>query len=416
MAPRVLIIVENDSLPSDHHVWNQCRALSRAGYRVSVICPWGARRDTEPFERLEGVEIHRYRPAPAGGGALGYAREYAIALWQSARLALRLSRQGRFAVVHASSPPDVMLLAALPLRLCGARFVFDQHDLSPELYLTRFKPGPVHRATLLAERLAYRLADVVLSVNESYRLIAVERGRRRPEDVFVVRTGPDLTRLRRTDPGPALKRGRAHLLGYVGLMGSQDGIDHALRALAALQELRDDWRAIFMGDGEVLEEMRALAGELGLGDRVEFTGWVDHPTIARVLSTCDIGLAPDPHSPLNDVSSMVKISEYMALGLPIVSYDLRESRAAAGESAVYACGNDEADFAARIDELLDDPERRERMGALGRERAERWLAWEHQERSLLAAYERALGRAAPAAASPPDVSSSAAQTFVSQHD
>lgn len=412
----MLIIVENEPLPSDRHVWNQCRALTGAGYEVSVICPWGARRDTEPFQRLEGVDIHRYRPAPATGGALGYAREYAVALWQSARLALRLSRRGRFALVHATSPPDVMLLAALPLRLGGARFVFDQHDLSPELYLTRFGPGLMHRATLLAERLAYRMADVVLSMNESYRRIAMERGRRRPEDLFVVRTGPDLARLRRTEPDPALRRGRAHLLGYVGVMGAQDGVDHALRALGALRERRDDWQAIFMGDGDVLDEMRALAAELGLRDRVEFTGWVDHGTIARVLSTCDVGLAPDPRSPLNDVSSMVKVSEYMALGVPIVSYDLRESQAAAGDSAVYARDNDEREFAARIGELLDDPARRERMGALGRERAERFLAWEHQERSLLAAYERALGPAAPAPAETAPISSAPAQTFVSQHD
>ena len=193
-------------------------------------------------------------------------------------------------------------------------------------------------------------------------------------------------------PDPALKRGRAHLLSYVGVMGPQDGVDQALRALAELRKLRDDWRAIFMGSGEVLDEMRALADELGLGDVVEFTGWVEHDLIRRVLSTSDVCLAPDPKSPLNDVSSMVKISEYMAMSKAMVSFDLMESRAAAGEAALYARDGDVAGFAGLVDELLDDPARRAAMGADGRRRAESMLAWEHQERALLAAYERALGK------------------------
>jgi glycosyltransferase involved in cell wall biosynthesis len=300
--------------------------------------------------------------------------------------------------VHACSPPDFLLLAMLSLRRRGARFVFDHHDLTPELYASRFggEGGLMHRATLVAEQVAFRLADVVLSVNESYRRIAIERGRRSPDDVAVVRTGPDLTRFTPTPPDPRLKQGRAHLLSYVGVMGPQDGVDQALRALAALRERRDDWRAIFMGSGEVLEEMRALADELGIGDVVEFTGWVEHDFIRRVLSTSDVCLAPDPKNPLNDVSSMVKISEYMAMSRAVVSFDLRESRAAAGEAAAYAAAGDIAGFAELVDELLDDPACREAMGALGRARAQSVLAWEHQERALLAAYDRALGTAAVA--------------------
>jgi glycosyltransferase involved in cell wall biosynthesis len=391
--PRVLILVQNEPAPSDRHVWNQATALQRNGYEVTIICPKGQDRDRDAFEHRDGVDIHRYTPRIAEGGAVSFGLEYAWALWQTRRLARRLARERPFDIVHACSPPDFLLLAALSLRRRGARFVFDHHDLTPELFASRFgrEGGLVHRVTLAAEQVAFRLADVVLSVNESYRKVAISRGRRRPEDVSVVRTGPDLSRFTPSAPDPALKRGREHLLSYVGVMGPQDGVDHALRALAALRKRRDDWHATFMGSGDVLEDMRALASELGLDDVVEFTGWVEHDTISRVLSTSDVCLAPDPKSPLNDVSSMVKISEYMAMSRPMVSYDLMESRTAAGDAAVYA--DDVEGFARLIDELLDDPARREAMGAIGRERAESMLAWEHQERSLLAAYERVLGRA-----------------------
>jgi len=389
---RVLILVQNESVPGDRHAWNECRALNRAGYDVSVVCPRGLGRDRDHSERIEGIQIHRYEPRVSDGGVVGYAREYASALLQMTRMARRLAKGGRFSVVHACSPPDFMLLAALSLRLQGATFIFDHHDLTPELFLTRFNPGGglLYRATLLGERLAFRLGDVILSVNESYRSVALTRGRRKPEDVFVVRTGPDLTRFTPTEPEPALKHGKRFLLSYVGVMGPQDGVDHALAALAVLKHRRTDWHATFMGNGEMLDEMRRLATELELDELVEFTGWVEHDTVRRFLSTSDICLAPDPKNPLNDVSSMVKISEYMAMSRPIVSYELTESRISAGDAAVYAAANDVDDFADKLDALLDDPEARERMSRLGRERAEAMLAWEHQERSLLAAYERAL--------------------------
>ncbi|HEX7298625.1 MAG TPA: glycosyltransferase family 4 protein [Solirubrobacteraceae bacterium] len=389
---RVLILIQNEPAPSDRHVWNQARALTRAGHEVTIICPKGADRDRDAFERLEGIAIHRYDARCGDGGPLGYALEYASALWSIGRLARRLAAERPFDLVHACSPPDFLLLAALPLRRRGARFVFDHHDLTPELFVSRFgrEGGLLHKLTLRAERIAFRLADVVLSVNDSYRRVAMSRGGRRPEDVSVVRTGPDLARFTPTASDPALKRGRAHLLSYVGVMGPQDGVDQALRALALLRERRDDWHAIFMGSGDVLEDMNALTGQLGLGDVVEFTGWLEHDAIRRVLSTSDVCLAPDPKSPLNDISSMVKISEYMAVSRPIVSFDLMESIASAGEAAVYAQADDLAGFARLIDELLDDEPRREAMGAAGRARAERLLAWEHQERALLAAYERAL--------------------------
>jgi glycosyltransferase involved in cell wall biosynthesis len=388
---RVLILLQNESAPSDRHVWNEATAATRAGYDVTVICPAGSSRDRGAFEEREGVTIHRYRPRSAGERARGYALEYLAALWTIRRLARRIGRRGPIAIVHACSPPDFLLLAALGLRRRGARFLFDHHDLTPELYRSRFGGGAVHRLTLAAEQIAFRSADLVLSVNDSYRRVAIERGRRDPADVVIVRTGPDLSRFLPTPPDPSLKRGRRFLLGYVGMMGPQDGIEQALHSLAELRASRDDWHAVLMGDGDVLEEMRALAGELGLGDRAEFTGWVEQETIRRVLSTVDVCLAPDPKSPLNDVSSMVKISEYMAMSKPLVSFDLAESRLAAGDAGAFAEPGDQAGFAHLISGLLDDPGRRAAMGKAGRARVEGVLAWEHQERALLAAYRRLLG-------------------------
>jgi glycosyltransferase involved in cell wall biosynthesis len=390
MAERILILLQNEPAPSDRHVWNQATALTRAGYEVTIVCPAGESRDRERFERLEGVDIHRYEPWRAGESAVGYALEYLAALWSIRRLSRRLGRERPFDLVHACSPPDFLLLAALGLRRRGARFVFDHHDLTPELYLSRFGSGLLHKVTLAAEQVAFRSADVVLSVNDSYRQVAIERGRRDPADVAVVRTGPDLSRFVPCEPDETLKRGKRFLLSYVGVMGPQDGVDHALRALAELHAQRQDWHAIFMGDGDVLEEMQALAAALGLAECVEFSGWVEHGTIGRVLSSSDVCLAPDPSNPLNDVSSMVKLSEYMAMSRPMVSFDLAESRFGAGDAAVFVAPDDHTGFAAAISGLLDDPERRTAMGAAGRRRVEDVLAWEHQERSLLAAYSHAL--------------------------
>lgn len=387
---RILILLQNEPVPSDRHVWNHATALTRAGYEVTVICPIGESRDREPYAQIDGVEIHRYEPRRADESTVGYALEYLAALWSIRRLARRLSRERPFDLVHACSPPDFLLLAALSLRRRGARFIFDHHDLTPELYLSRFGSGLLHRVTLAAEQVAFRSADVVLSVNDSYRRVAIERGHRDPDDVAVVRTGPDLTRFVPSEPDPSLKRGKRFLLSYAGVMGPQDGVDEALLALAELHTQRQDWHAVFMGDGDVYEEMRERTRELGLDGCVEFTGWVEHETIGRVLSSSDVCLAPEPSNPLNEVSSMVKLSEYMAMSRPIVSFDLAESRFGAGEAAAFVAPEDHSAFARAVSELLDDPERRTAMGAAGRERVEEVLAWEHQERSLLAAYSRAL--------------------------
>jgi glycosyltransferase involved in cell wall biosynthesis len=397
--PRVLILNENESVPHDRRVWEISTSLTRAGYEVVVVSPEGHGSEAEPFEVRDGIVLHRYPPPPAGSGAVGYAREYATALWHTWRLVRRLRRDGDFALVHACNPPDFLLLAARSLRRRGARFVFDHHDLVPELYLSRFERGRdvFYRLSLAFERLAFRLADVVIATNESYRAVALSRGRKRQDDVFVVRNAPDTKRFRRGEPDEGLRRGKRHLIAYVGVMGPQDGVDYGLRALARLKERRDDWHALFVGDGEMQPAMRELAAQLGLEDCVEFTGWAEPDAVVRVLSTADVCLAPEPPSPLNDVSTLMKIAEYMAMSCPIVSFDLPETRFTAGEAAFYAPGNDEEAFARGIDELLADPARRAAMGAAGRERVVRDLSWTSSEQALLAAYAHALrdGAAVP---------------------
>ncbi|MBJ6624550.1 glycosyltransferase family 4 protein [Streptomyces griseoincarnatus] len=388
---RALILVENLSVPFDRRVWQECRTLRDAGWEVDVICPQGTKRDTEPEAVIDGVRIHRYPLRAATGGPAGYLKEYGAALWHTARLARKV---GPVDVVHACNPPDLLFLPALRLKRQGAAFVFDQHDLVPELYLSRFGRGKdlLYRGVCALERATYRAADVVLATNESYKDVAVRRGGRRPEDVFVVRSAPDTERFHPVDPEPELKRGKPHLLCYLGVMGPQDGVDYALRALAKLRDEvgRTDWHAVFVGAGDTFDAMVELSRELGLDGQVEFTGRVPDADLVRRLSTADVCLSPDPCNPLNDVSTMNKVLEYMVMGRPIVSFDLKEARVSAGEAAVYAKGDDEGEFAALIARLLDDPEQRSRMGKSGQERINGPLAWRNSQAALLAAYEAAV--------------------------
>ncbi|GAA4953024.1 glycosyltransferase involved in cell wall biosynthesis [Nonomuraea thailandensis] len=390
-AGRALILVENLSVPLDRRVWQESTALRQAGWEVHVICPKGARQDTEAEVVIDGVHIHRYPLRAATGGPIGFVQEYGSALWHTFRIARRL---GRFDVVHGCNPPDLFFLVALAMRRRGTRYVFDQHDLVPELYLSRFGRGRdlLYRGVLMAERLTYRAARVVIATNESYRQIALTRGGKRPQDVFVVRSAPVVERFHQVPPDASVRRGKPYLLCYLGVMGPQDGVDYALRSLAKLRDEhgRTDWHAVFVGGGDTFDAMVALSRELGLGDCVEFTGRIPDEDLMRYLSTADVCLSPDPLNPLNDVSTMNKVMEYMAMSRPIVSFELREARVSAGEAALYAPANDESEFAKLIARLLDDPDERRRMGEIGRERVAGPLSWEHSRTALLAAYEAAM--------------------------
>ena len=391
---RALIVVENAPVPADRRVWQEAVSLHRAGWDVTVLAPRAdALGGGLPDEVLEGVRIRRFALRLAEERrVLGHIGEYLNAMWMVFKELRRLAADRPFDVIQACNPPDFLLLAALGQRRRGSRLIFDHHDLTPELYANRsVRPKRlVHHALLAIERLTFKVADVTLATNGSVKEVAVERGGAAPEDVFVVRNGPVLESFQRTERDPSLLQGRAHLLVYVGVMGRQDGVDHAVRALGHLMAKRQDWRAIFMGGGEMLPELRRLTHELGLDEFIAFPGFVSYDDVMRGISSADVCLAPDPRDEYTDRSTLVKIAEYMALSAPIVSYDLVESRVTAGDAAAFATGNDPKDFARLIDELLDDPRRRQKLGATGRARVEREFAWKHSERALLSAYARAM--------------------------
>ena len=397
---RVLILVENLPSPFDRRVWQEACTLRGAGYQVSIICPTGAGCERR-FEVIEGIYIYRYRLPFEARNARGYLLEYPAALIQTFVLAWRVLLTRGFDVVHACNPPDLLFLVGGFFKLLGKKFLFDHHDLCPELYQAKFgRRDRFYRLLLALERATFRAADVSIATNDSYRQIAITRGRMAPERVFVVRSGPSLARLTRLPPDERLKRGRRHLVGYVGVMGPQEGIDLLLRAVRHLVfDLgRRDVHFGLVGGGPALGRMKALAVELGVAEFVTFTGRVPDRELLAMLNTAEVCVNPDTPSEMNDKSTMNKVLEYMALGKPIVQFDLTEGRWAAQSASLYARRHDTADFAAKIVELIDDPERRAAMGAFGRRRVETQLEWSHQAPRLLAAYDALWRRDAGAVA------------------
>ena len=386
---RVLIIVQNLPVPFDRRVWLECKALVSVGHQVTVVCPKG---EGDPaYQVVDGVELYKYKPYAPGGSKVGFINEYAYSFLATAWLTLKARRSGRFGVMQACNPPDIFWPIALVLRaLDGSRFVFDHHDLCPELYQSRFPGGPKlpYRALRAFERRTHRSADHVISTNDSYRHVAVARSGKSPADVTVVRTGPDPQLLRRGKAHPELRRGRRFLAAYIGVMGPQDGVDNVVRAAdIVVHKLgRDDIAFTLIGSGDCYDQLVALRDQLGLAGHVEFTGRAPDDLVARILSTADIGLSPDPRNPLNDLSTMNKSMEYMAFELPVVAFDLHETRVSAGDAAVYVKPNVVQLYAEAIVELMDDEAKRSRMGRLGRARVERELAWSHQQDAYLGVY------------------------------
>jgi len=389
-APRVTIVVQNLPVPFDRRVWLECRSLVDAGYDVSVICPKGP--GDPAYEDIDGVRIHKYAPPRPANGALSYFWEFGYCWVRTAALASRILRRDGIDVLQACNPPDTYFALARLLRRRGVQFVFDQHDLCAEVYQSRFEQASpwLTRALLALERATYRTADHVIATNDSYREIAMVRGHRSPDDVTVVRTGPDPDRLRRGAPDERLKRGREHLAVYLGVMGPQDGVDVAVRAIADLvhRQGRTDTSFALIGDGDARDDLVDLVHALDLDDAVELPGRISDEELFRYLSTASVGLSPDPPGPLNDVSTMNKTMEYMAFGVPVVAFDLKETIVSAGDAAVYATGDDVRSFADAIAGLLDDPDRRAALGASGRRRVEDVLAWTRQAPAYVGVFDR----------------------------
>ncbi len=396
---RILIVIQNLPVPFDRRVWLECQTLVGAGHQVAVICPKGP--GDPSYARLDGVEMYKYKPYAPGGSKVSFILEYAYSFLATAWLTRKARRKsGKFDVFQACNPPDIFWPIAMALRARDrTRFVFDHHDLCPELFLSRFPGGPrlPYRGLRALERRTHRTADHVISTNDSYREIAITRSCKDPSRVTVVRTGPDPGKLRRGEADPQLRRGRRYLAAYIGVMGPQDGVDYVVRAAdVVVRELgRDDIAFTLIGSGDSYAEMVALRDELGLAGHVEFTGRAPDELVARIMSTADMGLSPDPKNPLNDLSTMNKSMEYMAFSLPFVAFDLRETRVSGGDAAVYVTPNVIREYAEAIVALADDEPRRQKMGEIGRTRVEQELAWSHQQTAYLGVYESLLSGARP---------------------
>ncbi len=386
---KILMIVENLPLPFDRRVWHECRTLKAAGAEVAIICPTGKGYE-ERYEELEGIHIYRHTLPIDAKGASGYLLEYGAALFHETRLAWKIWRKHGFDTVQGCNPPDLIFLIAWQFKLLGKKYIFDHHDINPELYEAKFgKRGFFWRLMVLFERLNYASANVAISTNESYQEVALTRGRMKPEDVFIVRSGPDLSRLVVSEPDPKWKNGRDFMIGYLGVMGDQEGIDLLLDALVHLNfEMGLNVQCVLVGGGPALEDLKALATKLGLDEHVTFTGRAPDAELFDVLSSADVCVNPDRVNPMNDKSTMNKILEYMAFSKPIVQFEVTEGRRSALEASLYAEPNNTQDMADKIAGLLADPDTRAKMGEYGRNRVQSELSWEHQIEPLIAAYQR----------------------------
>jgi glycosyltransferase involved in cell wall biosynthesis len=387
---RILIIVENLPVPFDRRVWAEAQSLHRAGYEVSVICPRGPFAQA-PFETIDGIEVHRHPLPIQAKGKLAYLAEYSSALFWEFVYSFRVFWKTGFDAVHACNPPDlIFLIGAFYKYLFGKKFVFDHHDLNPELFEAKFgHRGLFWKVLIILERLTFRVADISIATNLSYARIAVERGGMTPDRVFVVRSGPNLKRVRVSAPGYAWRNGRANLVAYVGVIGEQEGIDLLLEAVQhiTLTRQRRDVQFVIMGAGPSLDSLMKACARMQLSEFVTFTGRVDDATLFEVLSTAEVCVNPDRPNAMNDMSTMNKIMEYMALGKPIVQFELTEGRVSAESASLYARNTDTSDFGDKILELIDAPDRRREMGEYGRERVRNELSWEHEEPKLIAAHE-----------------------------
>jgi glycosyltransferase involved in cell wall biosynthesis len=391
---KILIIVENLPVPFDSRVWKEATSLRADGYDVTVLCPRGAGY-TQGYEVMDGIHIYRHPIPKEGNGPLGYLYEYGCALvWELLYTWFIYFRRG-FHVIQGCNPPDDIFLIALPFKLFGVKYIFDHHDANPELYLSKYdKKGAFYKTQVWLEKMTYRVSDVVMATNASYKELAITRGRRQAEDVFIVRNGPDLETFKTVPPNPALKRGKPYLVGYVGTMSIQEGLDILLDVAQYLKNSgRDDIHFTCVGGGPGLAGLRKMVKDKNLEDIVNFTGRVPDHELLEILSTADICVNPDKPCEMNDISTMIKIMEYMALGKPIVQFNLKEGRFSAGEASLYSDNSNQiADFANKILWLIENPQERKRMGEFGRKRVVEELAWEHSVQNLLAAYRRAFSK------------------------
>jgi glycosyltransferase involved in cell wall biosynthesis len=398
LKQKILIIVENLPVPFDTRVWKEAASLHANGYEVSVLCPRGKGYERN-HEVIDGVHIYRHPLPEEGNSPLGYLWEYGWALFWEFVYAFWIFLRRGFHVIQACNPPDNIFLVALPFKLLGVKYIFDFHDANPELYIAKYeRKGRLYDILVWLEKMTFRTSDVVIATNESYKNIVVTRGGLDPENVFIVRNGPDLKTFKPVPPNPALKYGKPYLVGYVGTMSIQEGLDILLAAALHIKKMgRRDVHFTCVGGGPALAELRQMVVDKDLQEMVNFTGRIPDAQLLEILSTADVCVNPDKPCEMNSISTMIKIMEYMALGKPIVQFDMKEGRFSARDASLYARNDGGAeDFAAKILSLLEDADARRRMGEFGQRRVREELAWEYSVKNLLAAYRKALSGTPPA--------------------
>lgn len=389
-AKHILIIVENLPVPFDRRVWQEATTLKESGADVSIISP-KMKGYTSSYEKLDGIEIYRHRLPLEARGAGGYLLEYGAALFWEFVLSWKIFIKKKFHVIHGCNPPDLIFLVALVFKVFKVKYVFDHHDINPELFIAKYgKKGLFYRMMVLFEKLTFATANFSIATNESYKEIAVRRGKMKEDKVQVVRSGPKLERLKIVTPDVKFKKGRDYLVGYVGVIGEQEGIDLLLESVKHIISLRQDIQFAIIGGGSDLERMKRLSSEMGLDQFVDFYGRVPDELLVAVLNTSDVCVNPDKPTEMNNLSTMNKIMEYMALKKPIVQYDLKEGRISAQESSLYAEGGDTKDFADKILYLIDNPEIRSNMGEFGYNRVIKELSWTFESQKLISFYKSLL--------------------------
>ena len=391
---RVLMLLQNAPYPHDPRVRSEAKALASAGIQVTLICP-GVEGQPR-HETLGGVRIYRFPRPSYAGSFLGYLYEYGYSMLMIYFISLYVFFRYGFDVIHAHCPPDAFVFIAAFYKLFGKRFMYDHHDLSPELYYARFDGSGnrhVYRTLSWFEKLSCRLADHVIATNQSYKAVEMQRGGVAEDRITIVRNGPELKDISSIIAIPAEQKKEKFILCYVGVMSNQDGVDYLLRALNYLvyDVGRTDLYCYLVGRGEAVPRLESLVKELDLSEYVVFTGWVDKEDVPGYISMSDICVAPEPSNPYNDRSTSIKVMEYMEFAKPIVAFDLPEHRFSAQGAAISATPNDERDFAEKIAALMDDPAERQRMGKIGRARIETELAWSYQKLHLIEAYRVLVG-------------------------
>ena len=382
----ILIIVENLPVPFDRRVWQEATTLKEHGAEVSIICPQ-MKGYLTPYELIDGIKIYRHPLPFEARGALGYLFEYGTAIYWEIKLARKIYKKNPFQVIHGCNPPDLIFLTAKLFKLKGVKYIFDHHDINPELYIAKFgKKDFFYKLMIFLEKQTFKNAVASIATNESYKEIAISRGKMNPSKVQIVRSGPKLDRLKLQAPKVEFKKGRKYLIGYLGVIGEQEGIDLLLESVKYITEKRDDIQVAIVGGGSDLEILKKLSIDMGLADYVDFYGRVSDQMLTDVLNTADVCVNPDKPTEMNNLSTMNKIMEYMALKKPIVQYDLKEGRFSAQMASLYAENRNTQDFAEKIIYLLENESVRKEMGEYGYNRVLNELSWEYESQKLVDFY------------------------------